>query len=246
MKASPRQQRLLLELQQLDTQKVRLSRRLAKLPEREQLEALVGRQAETRDRFMQTQRSLEDLETELGRIETEAETIRQRHIRTTERLAASTQSKEATALQEELDMVLRRQGVLEKRQLDLMERVEEATGLFGVASADVADVENESTRLRESIRDAERVTEQELADVSEERDGLAAEVQGPVLEVYEQTRERYGIGAARLNGRVSEGSNMELDAADYQSAVNTPADEIYFCPTSGAILVRGLDEDPVN
>lgn len=246
MKASPRQQQLLLDLQAFDTQKVRLTRRVARLPERAELATLSDRQQTARDHFMEAQRTLEELQTSLGRIETEVDAVRQRRTRTTERLAGSTQSKEANSLQEEIDMLIRRQTVLEDRQLELMEQAEDAQTVFAGATADVEAVESDAAGLRTAIRTAEEDTERELATLAEERAGLAAEVQGPVLEVYEHTRERYGIGAARLVGRVSEGSNMELDAADYQSAMDTPADELYFCPTSGAILVRGLDEDTVN
>lgn len=238
MKASPRQQQLLLELQELDTQTLRLKRRLAQLPEREQLAQLAITHAEARERFMKTNSAVEELQTEISRLETELDTVRQRHTRTTERLAGSVQAKEATALQDELDALERRRLVLEDRELEVMQEAEDAERAFADARETLAIVEADIEHARTSLSDAERSTEQELKRIVEERAGLAAEVQGPVLEIYEQTRERYGIGAARLRGRVSEGSNMELDSADYQAALSTPADELYFCPTSGAILVR--------
>lgn len=246
MKASPRQQRLLLELQELDTQQVRLARRLAQLPQRMELEALGPRNTETRDQFMSAQRTLEDLQTEIGRLESEIVVVRQRHARTTERLAASTQAKEAASLQEELTVLEQRQRVLEDRELEVMESAEEAERAFETASDAVTRLNAETAELRNAIEEAEALAADELQTLLAERAGLAAEIQGPVLEVYEQTRDRYGVGAARLRGRVSEGSNMELDPADYQSAINTPDDELYFCPTSGAILVRGPDEDQVH
>ena len=246
MNASPRQQRLLLELQDLDTQRARLTRRLAQLPERAELEAIAPRHAETRERFMRAQRALEDLQTEIGRLESETEVVRQRHIRTSDRLAASTQSKEATSLQEELTVLEHRRNVLEERELEVMQAAEDAETEFAAATAAVEEVNAETEQLRTAIQRAEAATADQLTELETERAGLAAEVQGPVLDIYERTRDRYGIGAARLRGRVSEGSNMELDPSDYQAAINTPADELYFCPTSGAILVRGVEEDAVH
>lgn len=238
MKASPRQQQLLLELQELDHEEARLSRRLKQLPERAELEALTGRSQETKDVFMQAQRTLEDLQTEIGKIQTDVHTVDQRHQRTTERLSTSTQAKEANALQEELTTLETRKRVLEDRELELMEQVEEAQAAFDGATARVNEIEAEAARLRAAIGEAETEIRELFAANRDARVGLAAEVQGPILDIYERTRERYGIGAARLRGRVSEGSNMELDSADYQAALNTPEDELYFCPTSGAILVR--------
>jgi len=238
MKASPRQQQLLLELQELDHEESRLNRRLKQLPERAELEALSGRSQETKDVFMQAQRALEDLQTEIGKIEADVQTVDQRNQRTTERLAASTQSKEANALQDELTTLETRKRVLEDRELELMEQLEEAQTAFEEATTRVNEVEAEAARLRTAIQTAEEEVRELRTSNREDRAGLAAEVQGPILDVYEHTRERYGIGAARLRGRVSEGSNMELDAADYRAALDTPEDELYFCPTSGAILVR--------
>ena len=242
MKASPRHQQLLLELQSLDTHKLRLNRRHKQLPERAELEAIAERQREVRANFMRAQRTVEEARGELQRVEEEVATVEQRHQRSSERLAASTQAKEASAFQEELDTLVRRRGVLEERQLELMEQAEAAEGQFTLSVVDVSDVDAEVQRLRDAIHQAEQQIAEELAALDEERAGLAAEVQGPVLEVYERTRERYGIGAARLRGTVSEGSNMELDPADLQTARNTPADELFFCPTSGAILVRDAAE----
>ena len=246
MKASPRQQQLLLELQELDTQHLRLNRRLAQLPERAAFDATSAGQGEIRDRFMEAQRTVEDFRAEIGRIESELETVRQRHERTTDRLASSTQSKEAQALQEELGILENRRNLLEDRELEVMQQAEDAEAALETATAEVTEIEAELNRLRTAIGDGEHAIQQEVEALIDARAGLAAEVQGPVLEVYERTRERYGIGAARLRGRVSEGSNMELDSADYQSAMSTPADELYFCPTSGAILVRDFSADAVS
>jgi len=55
-------------------------------------------------------------------------------------------------------------------------------------------------------------------------------------------RGRIGIGAARLRGRVSEASNMELAPAELTDILAMAPDELVHCPQSGAILVRVSDE----
>ena len=59
-----------------------------------------------------------------------------------------------------------------------------------------------------------------------------------MLELYEKQRERYGIGAAELVGRVTTGSNVTLDAQDVKRIVESAPDEVVLCPDSNAILVR--------
>lgn len=238
MKASHRQQRLLLELQQLDTTLARLNRRREQLPERQELVGLTDETRTARDRFMTAQRHLEDLQTEIARVESDVEVVRQRHGRTSGRLASSVSSKEAQALQEELESLDSRKNVLEDRELELMEQAEGAENEFSLASSAVAGVDTRRADLEQRISEAEAELDAEAERIAEERLGLSAEIQGDLREVYERTRERYGTGAARLVGNVSEGSNMQLDAADMAAIQAAGPDTLFFCPVSGAILVR--------
>lgn len=238
MKASPRQQRLLLALQELDTARDRLLRKRSHLPEAEQLRDLSKRDSELREAFMSAQREVEDLAQAIARMEDDVDVVNQRYGRTSERLGASVSGKEAQALQEEIDMLARRREALETRELELMEEHEKATARLDRAQQDISEHDRAKRALETAVGRAEQDIDAELERIATERAGLAAEIQGNLRDVYERTRERYGIGAARLVGRVSEGSNLELDAADYSAAMATPDDELFFCPVSGAILVR--------
>src|SRR5690625_2644433 len=246
MKASPRQQRLLLQLQDLDTPRERLERRRRNLPEAEQVKDLELLDASLRDEFMGAQRVVEELTVEISRAEDDLRVVLQRAERTSERLAASVASREAQALQDELSVLKQRQDVLEERELDLLQQQEDARSVFDAVAARMTEHDHTKRDAQEALEAARARIDQEIRQLDDERAGLAAEVQGDIRAVYERTRERYGIGAARLVGRVSEGSNLELDAADYSAAMGTPDDELYFCPVSGAILVRDSDENAVD
>lgn len=243
MKASPRQQRLLLELQTLDHTVTRVVRRRSQLPERAELAALGETGADVRERFMRAQRALEDLRTELDRLAADVRVAEERRLRTETRLQASSSGKEAQALQDELDTLQRRIGTLEDRQLELMEQIEEAEAAFGAAESEVDGLNRRRAELEATLARTEQDLDEERAVAQRARADLAAEVQGDVLAVYERIRERTGVGAARLNGRVSEGSNMELDAADLAAVAALNDDDVFFCPVSGAILVR---EEPAD
>lgn len=242
MKASPRQQRLLLELQALDTTIARLGRRREQLPERGELATLAEEVRGVRERFMNAQRTLEDLNTEIERLESDIETVRQRQQRTGERLSASVSGKEAQALQEELDALAHRKDDLEERELDLMDQAEKAQRSFDAAAGEVAHIDDRRRDLESRIEAAEKDLDADQARIREEREGLSAEIQRDLLDLFTRTQERYGIGAAKLSGRVSEGSNMELADAEYAAVMNAPEDEIVFCPVSGAILVRESED----
>ncbi|MGO1538271.1 MAG: zinc ribbon domain-containing protein [Leucobacter sp.] len=242
MKASPRQQQLLLDLQELDTSILRLRRKRDQVPERTELDALSGETGESRDSFMAAQRALDTHRVELERIESDVAVVEQRRKRDDELLAVSTSSKEAQAIQSELDVLQRRQTELEDRQLEAMEVLETAQATFADAEAVMAGVESRRADVQERLSEAERVIDVQLQANSDEREGVAAELQRDVLELYEATRARNGIGAARLRGNVSEGSNMALAPGELAGIRAAAPDEIVFCPGSGAILVRDTAE----
>ena len=238
MKASPRQQRLLLDLQDLDTTLARLRRQRKTLPEREQLAGLAGETSDVRTRYMAAQRELDAQTAELERVESDVALVQQRRDRDQQLLAASTSSKEAQALQSELETLTRRQSELEDRELELMEVQEQARIAFDEAQGVLDGVDARRTDIQAAITASEQRIDRDIASQQEERDGLAAEVQRDVLGVYEDLRARIGIGAARLRGNVSEASNMALTPAELSDIRSAAPDELVFCPGTGAILVR--------
>ncbi|MCB1274402.1 MAG: hypothetical protein KDB25_08445 [Leucobacter sp.] len=238
MKASPAQQQRLLDLQDLDTAIARLRRRRDQLPERAELAGLQGELTAAKEAFMAVQRELDTQNAEIARFESDVETVRARRERDTQLLSASTSPKEAQALQDELDTLARRQSELEDRELELMAANEDTQAAFDAATQVLAAVDGKRSALTTAIDDAERAIDAELASTAEDRAGLAAEVQRDLLDLYESTRARGGVGAARLRGNVSEGSNMALAPAELTDIRAAAPDEVVFCPQSGAILVR--------
>ena len=242
MKATPRQQLLLLELQQLDHSLARLRKRNEQLPERVELTALEAERDEVRNRYMEAQRELDAKRLELSRIEADVAVVEQRKQRDNELLAVSTSSKEAVALQSELDTLSRRKDELEERQLAAMEVADAAEQVFAEAETVLAGVDERRADIHARISTAEAETAREQGEQETARAGVAAEVQGDLLALYEKTRAQAGIGAAKLRGNVSEASGMALSPADLSTINQTPHDEIVFCPETGAILVRVIEE----
>lgn len=242
MKASPRQQRLLLDLQTLDNTLARLKKRRAQLPERQELAAMQGEQTAAKDAFMAVQRDLDTQNADIERLESDIEVVRQRIKRDHELSAVSNSPKEAQALQAELETLGRRQSELEDRELELMEANEQTQAVYDAAAEALAGVDGRRSAILAAIADAEGQIDAELAAAADERAGLAAEVQRDLLEHYETLRQRIGIGAARLRGRISEASNMELAPAELSDILATAPDELVHCPQSGAILVRVGDD----
>ena len=242
MKATPDQQALLLDLQDLDTRAERIARRRSQLPEREQITALSAETAGIRDRFMTAQRAVEETQVELDRLGSDVATVVARRSRNEQRLAASVSAKEAEALQSEIESLVNRAAELESLELAALEANETAQAQLDAANAEVTGQNERRQALEQALAAGEAALARELAETIEERKNLSVTIAGDVLALYEETRQRTGIGAARLRGKVSEGSNMALTDSEIAELRGAPANEIVFCPGSGAILVR-LPED---
>lgn len=244
MKATPRQQLLLLDLQQLDHTIARLRRRSEQLPERAELAALDVEREAAKATYMDAQRELDAKRLELERIGSDVALIVQREHRDRELLAASTSPKEAVAIQSELDTLARRQSELEERQFEAMEIADAAETVFAEAERVLGGIDERRSAINARIAEAEQQIAAEHAQAVEDRAGLAAEVQGDLLALYERLRAQVGIGAARLRGGVSEASGMSLTPAELAGLKAAAPDEVIFCPGTGAILVR-VDEEAV-
>ncbi|MFC5338295.1 zinc ribbon domain-containing protein [Leucobacter denitrificans] len=238
MKATQRQQQLLLDLQQLDHQMARFRKQLDQLPERAELAALENEREAARNTFMDAQRELDTRRLELSRIESDVQVVEQRLERDNALIAASTSSKEAVSIQSEIDTLMRRKSELEDRELESMEVVESAEAVFTEAEALLAGVNARRDAIQDRIQGAELAIETQRKEAQEQRANISAEVQGDLLALYEKIRAQVGIGAARLQGNVSEASGMSLTPAELSDIRSTSPDEIVLCPTTGAILVR--------
>lgn len=238
MKAPPEQQRTLLDIQRLDTELARVARKVEQLPERAIIRELDDQEPALKDAFMQAQRELEDAELEQQRLDTDLALVKERLHRDEAKLDQSVSGKEATALQHEIETVSNRAAQLEDMQFHLLERLDEIQQQFQQAETQLRE-HAESREQAVSLRDSRLAElEREAAAIREERATKVSQISPELYDVYESTRQRYGIGAALLRGNISEGSNMALTDSDLAQIRETPADELVFCRDSGCILIR--------
>lgn len=241
MKATPEHQLALLEVQELDTELVRLSRRDAQLPQRSQLDDIAATVSRTRDEFMDAQRMLEDTQLEMQRLEADVATVKQRLHRDESKLNESTSGKEATALTHELETLNQRSLQLEEMQFVVMERLDEQQQAFDAAKLTLNDLNEQRLSVQAELERELTEISALRAEIAQNRQNIVSGLPGELVDLYDQTRERYGIGAARLRGNISEGSNMALTDADLVELRNTDPNEVVFCQASGCILVRTKD-----
>ena len=238
LKASPTEQALLLNLQSFDTKLQQIAHRAKSLPQHAVIQALTGERNLLTQRLGEQSGLLEDMNIEMGRVESDVAIVEARIKRDMGRLQATSSVKDVQALEQELTALRKRQADLEEIELTVMERVEAQQTVVGAVSAEAAALQSRLAGI-EDERDAElRTIETDRANAAANRSAIAADVPDDLLAMYEKIRLRYGSGASHLRGGVSSASGMRLNENDMVAIRSAAPDDVLYCPESSAILVR--------
>lgn len=239
MKADPRRQARLLDLQALDTLLAQLAHRSRSLPEHAQINALVRELDQLESEAVRTATELDDIQREVTRAEAGVQQVRDRAARDRLRLDSGTgSSKDLQALQHELESLARRQNALEEEELEVMERAEEADAEAARAATarDVARSEVEALIGRRDDKVAEIEVQQR--EVQAGRSVLVEDVGEDLIALYDRIRAHSGTGAAPLVARRCGGCQLELNRVDLDRIAGADEDEVHRCEECGRILVR--------
>ncbi|ROT31395.1 zinc ribbon domain-containing protein [Micromonospora sp. HM5-17] len=240
MKADPKDQRRLLDLQAIDTGLAQLAHRRRTLPEYAELESLARELSALEDERIRAQVAVDDLDRDISRLERDVEQVRLRKERDEARLTAgSGPARELEALQHELVSLNRRQSELEDAQLELMEQRETAQGVLD-------GIQERIAAARQRRAEAEERRDRALAEIAKEeefktraRQPLAADLPADLVALYDRIREASGgLGAALLTGGRCGGCRLELSGADRARIRAAAPDEVVRCEECRRIMVR--------
>jgi hypothetical protein len=238
LKASPADQALLLDLQQLDTSLQQLAHRGRQLPENQALAELDKQVAALRVRLTTEEGAAEDARRELARIESDVAIVEARVARDRDRLQSSSSQKDIQALEQELHALASRQSALEDVQLEVMDRVESSGAVVASTQGELDALAAKRSELDAAREVSLQGVESERTHAVANRETIAGRVPSELLALYERQRERYGVGASHLRARVSSASGVELTGNDLATVRSAAPDDVLLCPDSQAILVR--------
>ena len=240
MKADPSTQRRLLDLQQIDTRLQQIAHARTRIPQQAELTEAEAQLAGVRDAIVLAQTQVSDVERELQRADADVQLVRDRAARDQARLDSGQGSaKDLQALQHELESLARRQSELEDVELEVMERAEERRGALEEASAREPGLVEEVERLRSEVAAARADLDRDEQEVSAPRAGITAEIEDPLLALYDRIRAQSGgLAAAELTARRCGGCQLELNPVDLERISALPPDEVARCEECGRILVR--------
>lgn len=237
MNASPEHQRILLDVADLDRRIAQAERARTKPSQGARIGELVAIRQEQLRELTALTGTRDDVRTELTRLESDVKLVEQRRARDVERLATSTNPKDAQALEHEIASLTRRQSDLEDIELDLMGRVEEANAAVAAQQALLATTTAEGTALTAQAKADVQAATDLAAQLARDRDAVTAAVPAPLLAEYTR-RASNSAGAALLTRGTCEGCRILLPGTDINDIRNAPDDLVVSCPECGCILVR--------
>jgi uncharacterized protein len=236
--ASPDVQALLLDLQLLDTTLAQLDHRAKSLPEHAALQKLATETAALTLVLAQQNGGLEDVTTELTRLESDVQVVEARIARDSARLQSSSSVKDVAALEQELAALHKRLSDLEEIELTVMEKQEEQQAAAAVTRAQLADLAAQAAVLEEARDAVLKTVLAERTNTAANRRTIEGKVGDELLALYEKQKARYGWGASHLRGGVSSASGVKLNESDLVVIRAAAPDAVILCPDSSAILVR--------
>lgn len=242
MKAAAAAQRGLLDLQAIDTVIAQLEHRRRSLPEHAQILEGHKLRASLGESLVAARTLVSDLEAEMDKAESDLVPVKERRARDQRRLDGGTVTdpKQLSALIEEIDHLKRRISDLEDIQLEVMERLEAASGMRDSVQEERTEVEH-SLRALIASRDAlvSQIDDQ-LAEQRGRQEAAAAALPAELVALYRRIAARSGgLGAAPLNGRRCGGCQLEATATALAEYAAAAEDEVVRCEECERILVRG-------
>ncbi|MEH3089261.1 MAG: C4-type zinc ribbon domain-containing protein [Microbacterium arborescens] len=237
MKATPADQLLLIDIARLDAQARGAEAAKRNPAQAARVNELLARRQELSVELTGLLGTRDDIEAELGRIASDVSVVDARAARDADRLAASTNAKDAQGLEHEIASLARRKSELEDGQLAAMERLEQAEAAVSAQQALIAQVNDEGARLSAEGKASVAEAQARLDAATRDRAAVAARVPADLLARYETIAQR-SPGAGLLQRRTCGGCHMELSGTDLKVIAQAADDDVLTCPECGCILVR--------
>ncbi|MBI3225403.1 MAG: hypothetical protein HYZ39_10125 [Mycolicibacterium cosmeticum] len=239
MKAALTQQRSLLTLVELDAELGRVEHRARNLAEQQRFDDAQAEHRAANDQLAVLEITMEDLEGQITKLDSEIDGVRQREDRDKALLdSGEVNAKQLAELQHELETLQRRQSALEDAQLEVMERREALQAQQSEELARIDALHNEMSAAQLARDEALVVIDQARHVGGLRRTELTSGLDAALVALYEKQRANGGPGAGLLQGKRCGACRIEIDRGEMARISAADEDEVLRCPECGAILLR--------
>jgi hypothetical protein len=181
-----------------------------------------------------------DIQREVIKAEDDVQSVRARADRDNKRLESGQgTSKDLQALQSELEVLNRRQDALEEVEMEIMQRLEDASKAQADSSSQYDAIMKQVDELKAQQSISSNEIDTELRGIEVERDKAIDGLDATLVALYEKISAQYGgVGAAAFIRGTCQGCNMNLNAGDVARINAAASNEVVRCEECGRILVR--------
>lgn len=242
MKASPSDQRSILNIARFDQQLISLRHKAANLPELAELASTTIKANNARDLRIAAETELSDVKRELARAEGDVEQIVSRIVRDEARLnGGSASPKELEQLQHEVGTLSARRAELEEIELEIMMRVEAINERITALKSEEAELATVIADLEIRKENALTIIHSDIDLITKDRTETVQGIEKALVDLYEKIRETTGgAGAAALSAGSCSGCNLSINAVELKRVSELTDDEVVRCEECRCILVRGV------
>jgi len=226
----------LLELQAIDIEIVRATKRLDELPEKRAILQLRTKQREVGALAEKAGVLLRKLDGEVRVRKDEAEMISAKIAQEQQKIMATTDHRAVQSISREMDGLKRRRDKLEMEELQFMERVDKARAQLAAIEEHREKLADKESELIERFKEVGGVVQAEIAALEKRRTALAKGLARDTLTRYESVRDsKGGVAVGKLEGPMCSACRMDLPAERVKDLVEGP--DIGVCPQCRRLIV---------
>ncbi len=228
----------LLQLQEQDLEMLRAERALDELPEKRAILEVRAKQREVEGLKRKADVLVSKLEAELRRVQDETESVTQKIEAEQAKIMTGeiVDHKQVQHISRELDALKRRNDKLEMEALQIMERIDKASGQKVKVDEALGQLKAREASYVERFKEHGGELQSRIATAAKLRAKLAASLRPEILERYETLRaQKAGIGVGRLVEGSCTSCRVELPAGAV-SALQAGKD-VGTCPQCHRLIV---------
>ncbi|MCR5845624.1 MAG: hypothetical protein K6G78_03560 [bacterium] len=239
------QARLIVELQQIDLEAIRLRKKLQELPQRQTLAAITAKLDEVFAKSQQVSRMRDDCELDMMRLSEEEDKLIEKAKGLEERLKSTSDFRMVENLKRDLEGVAKRRNKVEFDSANALERLDKITVVENQVAQAVEKFEGQKAEVEQAIAKVEGEAKDRLTAIITRRAEIMQALPEKLIELYESTRKgKAGIAVATLEDTHCSVCRVEIAKSRIAELRSGPP--IAKCPNCGRILVvKGLEDQDV-
>jgi predicted nucleic acid-binding Zn-ribbon protein len=227
----------LIELYEKQTQLIRLRAELADLSSGRSLAALQDEILALATEVSAQRSLVEESDREVARIASDLELVENRITRDSDRLQSSSNPKDITGIQHEMETLAKRKDELETQELELMETIDMEKSKLEQFLVRKETFESELAIAKESTRTEIDRRKAEILNFTNQIEKLRLQPSEELLTIYDQRVIR-GVPVGKLLKSTCGACNMSLTSTALTNLQRIPDEQLARCPECTAILVR--------